>query len=396
LATAGEPARHGRYQQWKESKHGDYTLAILDGTVENRGATAGHCGRCHTVQGFMAWIAQGDFTKQIQGASGNATVDELAAMGLTVATVHPQTCVTCHDPHAQGTTSGEPNTATLRIEGSTAMLPGGFKAIGVGHGAICITCHNTRNGAHNDNVAMTSFSAPHVAAQGDVLMGQNVYFVTPGQRGGHSYIDNTCTTCHMELTDPPAEYSYEKGGTNHEFGASSKICTNCHGQFQGGSLETVVTQSLADFEEFIAAAVMTNLQGLGTIHVRAYDVATDLYSSSASSSGNVTVNLAQNPLTGVGVGDGHGQIEFELTLTNPITITWSDGSSTTTNEFGVQIGSLFTDSAGAQGPAAYGKGNLAKACWNYLLLESDGSKGVHNPDLYMNVINATMAADLSF
>ena len=37
---------------------------------------------------------------------------------------------------------------------------------------------------------------------------------------------------------------------------------------------------------------------------------------------------------------------------------------------------------------------MMKACWNYLMLEDDGSKGVHNPDLYMEVINETMAKDV--
>ena len=180
-ACHGEPQRHGRFYQWKESKHADYTLALDEATVEGRGATAGHCGRCHSVEGFLAWTDQGDLTKRIQGASGNATVAELTALGMTKASVHPQTCVTCHDPHHEGNeaTSG----ADVRIKGETGMLPAGFNATGVGMGAICMTCHNTRNGAHNDSNPPTSYSAPHVAAQTDTLMGQNFYFVTPGQRG---------------------------------------------------------------------------------------------------------------------------------------------------------------------------------------------------------------------
>ena len=188
----------------------NYDLALEEATVEGRGATAGHCGRCHSAQGFLAWIEQGDLTKQIQGANGNATVAELTALGLTTDTVHPQTCATCHDPHAQGTTSGEPNTATVRIQDNTPLLPAGFAALGVGRGAICITCHNTRNGLHNDDVGLpTNYSAPHTPAQGDVLMGQNAYFVAIGDRSPHSFIADTCTTCHMELTPPPAEFSFE-------------------------------------------------------------------------------------------------------------------------------------------------------------------------------------------
>lgn len=150
-------------------------------------------------------------------------------MGITPDTVQPQTCAVCHDTHQLGTTSGEPNDAILRIEGDTPMLPAGFQAVGVGRGALCMVCHNTRNGAHND-VATTKADdrAPHTAAQADVLMGQNAYFVEMGQRSKHSFIADTCTNCHMELTPPPAAYSYNLAGTNHSFEASLDVCSQCH------------------------------------------------------------------------------------------------------------------------------------------------------------------------
>ena len=40
-------------------------------------------------------------------------------------------------------------------------------------------------------------------------------------------------------------------------------------------------------------------------------------------------------------------------------------------------------------------GNLAKAIWNLLLLNNDGSLGVHNPSFYNLVIGATMSQDLT-
>src|SRR3989304_7023308 len=93
-ACHGEPARHGRFQQWEESGHANTELAVEEAAVESRGATAAHCGRCQSSQGFLAWIQQPDLTKYIQGAKGNATVAELTAMGLTRDQVLPQTCVT--------------------------------------------------------------------------------------------------------------------------------------------------------------------------------------------------------------------------------------------------------------------------------------------------------------
>jgi hypothetical protein len=64
--------------------------------------------------------------------------------------------------------------------------------------------------------------APHTAARTDVLKGQNASFVFVGERGKYSLITDTCTNCHMELTPPPADLSYNLGGTSHAFGASRR------------------------------------------------------------------------------------------------------------------------------------------------------------------------------
>jgi hypothetical protein len=391
----GEPLRHGRYQQWQDSKHADYTLAV------SRGQNA-HCGRCHTDQGFRMWVKQseargGNYNMQLQGASGNATAAEMAAWGMGPDTVHPQTCVTCHDPHDQGRTSGEPNTASLRIENNTGMLPAGFEAVGVGRGALCMTCHNTRNGLHNDNVAApAAYSGPHTPAQADLLMGQNLYFVQVGQRGAHSYLENTCTTCHMQMQDPPASYSYNGAGTNHSFKATLDICGSCHGAFNGGTLQASIQDALHKLQTKLGDAAKAKLNPLGTIWVRAYDEHTDLYSSSAATNSNVAVNLSTNPITHVEVIEGHGQVELHITLTSAISIPWTDSTTTTTSEFGVQLGSLKSDNGGVVGSAVYlTSGNFFKASWNLLLLEHEGSFGVHNPDFAMQALNASLAKDVS-
>jgi len=178
-ACHGEPPRHGRFQQWEESNHGDYTLAI-------ERATNASCGRCHVAQGFLAWLPQLE-----EGNSGNIE----AEITWTAETAEPVTCVVCHDPHDQGKTSGEPNTATVRIEGNTSMLPSGFKVIGAGRGALCMTCHNSRNSERNDAaMPVTDDRVPHTASQTDVLMGENAYFVKVGQR---SPVPSVTWCCHL-------------------------------------------------------------------------------------------------------------------------------------------------------------------------------------------------------
>ena len=108
-----EPARHGRFQQWQLSGHANYDLAM------SRGAS-GSCASCHSSQGFAQWVKEsgpgGDFDQGIEA--------DLADIGLSADTAMPQGCVSCHDPHKQGQSSGEPNTATVRVYGDTAINSG--------------------------------------------------------------------------------------------------------------------------------------------------------------------------------------------------------------------------------------------------------------------------------
>ncbi|HEY5959880.1 MAG TPA: hypothetical protein VIV60_25170, partial [Polyangiaceae bacterium] len=398
--------RHGRFQQWQLSGHSNYALALEEGTVESRApsstsAGAGHCGRCHSAQGFVNWVAQGDLTQYLQGADKTpgawATGAELTAMGLTNASVHPQTCATCHEAHLQGTTSSEPNTATVRLDGDLGMTPAGFDAPGVGHGAICIACHNTRNGAHNDLIVPgATFTTPHAPAQGDVLMGENAYFVAPGARGPHSYITNTCTNCHMQLTPPPELLSYSQTGTNHSFKAEMTICANCHGEFDGGSMQAVMEKNMGKLLVKIQDGIKARMNAANVVWVRARNTATGAYSSSSSTSANLMLDTSVNPVKSVVLSGTTATV----TLTSAISDTWSTpGTPIGITSFSVALsvlkvdnGSLTAAGAGLVVPTTT---NLYRAIWNYSLVTNDGSKGVHNPSFVRDVVNATLNKDLA-
>jgi hypothetical protein len=387
----GEPTRHARFQQWQEGPHSNYELSLEVGTVDARGATAGHCGRCHTGQGFIAWSQQDDLTQRIQGANGNATVAELTALGLTNDAVHPQTCAVCHDAHNPGTSSGDPNTATVRIEDNTPLLPAGFAALAVGRGAICITCHNTRNGAHNDDVGLpTNYSAPHTAAQGDVLMGQNAYFVAIGDRSPHSFIADTCTTCHMELTPPPANFSFSGAGTNHSFRASLDICTQCHGVFDGGTLQESAEAELHRLGEVMAEYLLARIEQTGSVFVKDYtphEFNGRFYDVKSGASQVQSDNIASATVL-----EPHGQIGFHLVFKTPVEFTYSpSGEAPHTlalTQAEVQLGDFTTDGTAALIPTSH---PLVRAGWNYFLIEGDGSKGIHNPSFTFSAIDSARA-----
>ena len=358
----GEPKRHARYQQWEESGHSDFDLAI------SRGASSASCARCHSAQGFLAWLPQleagnpGDLEEPITW-----TADE----------TQPVTCSVCHDPHDTGLTSGNQNTAAVRISGHTPLLPGGYKASGVGMGALCITCHNTRNGLHNDNVAgLVDDRAPHTSGQGDVLMGQNAYFVKVGLRGAHSYVENTCTTCHMELTPPPPELSYELVGTNHTFRASRDVCSSCHGEFKGGNLEVSINILEHDLELAIADAILAEIGS----QIAAGNTVTLL--SVGANGADVNLTSIEGATATISESRGHQAVNIKIGDTTYSNVQLT-GDTAVSNPGGTVIGSL-TDSEAGQ--------LIVKAGWNYWLLHADGSGGIHNPSFVLEVLTASMQA----
>jgi len=368
----GEPLRHGRYQQWQLSGHANYELATEEGTN-------GNCARCHTANGFLTWLPI--------LLDDDPTTDPLANITVTWTAdqTHPQTCAACHDPHDPGNASGDPppNT-TVRISGDTPPLIAGFTATDVGNGAICMTCHNTRRGLRNDAVYPTLTAAnitqgPHPGAQTDVIMGQNAYLVPVGNRGWHSnktafsVVADTCVTCHMEKTPPPVDLSYNLSGTNHTFFARKTICTECHNNKTAEQVQGPVTASLetlqTGIEDAIVNAMAAEIKQGNTIEL----------GSSGGVLGTVT-DVSQ--ITSLTFGEGNSQV---------IVVTLGGGDP---------IGPVSMSRVLVRDAAATSLGNLyqrsnealPKGSWNYLLLEADGSLGVHNPEFSTQILDASIAA----
>ncbi len=389
----GEPLRHGRFQQWEESKHAGTS------TTPARGLSSASCTRCHSGQGFLIWLEQGDLTKSIQGANGNATVDELRALGITPDTIEPITCAVCHDPHDVGTVSGVPTAATrpssanVRVMDATAMLPSGWKAENVGKGALCMTCHNTRNAVHGDDIAITSYSAPHTAAQGDVLMGENAFFVEAGARSPHASLIDTCVTCHMEATPPPAEFSYQGAGTNHSFEASITVCAVCHSElFNGAAFQTGVAEKEHELGEAMGAYFLAKVPDEFTIK----DYTPHVFNSTNVDALSDAIVIRKDNIESVFPTEPHGQQGFFIRFKTPVTFTYTPTGSATwaqhtvsLAEAEVRLGEVTTDGR----TVVFGFTDpLVRAGWNFFLIEGDGSKGVHNPAFTMEVLNETIKA----
>ena len=354
----GEPKRHGRFQQWQLSAHANYETAEGEGTNAS-------CAKCHSGQGFIQWAKAGFGTTPI-----NVT--------WTTETVHPITCAVCHDPHAMGTTSGSAATnAPMRIQGTTPMLDGGFKVENAGKAAICMTCHNSRRGLKNDSVNLTDFSrATHLGPQTDVLMGQNMYFTKVGTKGFHASIADSCISCHMEKTNPPADLANKNadgtyGGTNHTFFASTAICTKCHTAVDVAAFTENVHHKMETLKGEIEFALKATMQA----QIRAGN------SIEFGTTPKIVVKNAAE-IVSVEFIESHGRQGANTTLSggrkaedlalNAIKVLRPGGSS--------------VELLATADPA------LAKAGWNYWMAHSDGSEGIHNPGFVNSALDVALFA----
>jgi hypothetical protein len=213
-----------------------------------------------------------------------------------------------------------------------------------------------------------AYAAPHEAAQGDVLMGRNAYFVT-GQRSRHSFLADTCATCHMEVTPPPPELSYNLSGTNHTFKASKTVCTQCHGTFDGGTIQAAFDAGLAELAREITNAVY-KLKNGGAAVPPANFVLTFGRSFRVSLEG--------------GCPDG---TDADALPDNQCSVGSSYNSTT-----GVRTDGYLTGvTAGGTDPNEGYNAIIAKANWNYSLVSLELSKGIHNPSFTVSVLDQTKA-----
>lgn len=368
------PTHHIMGTQWEQSAHAQYDLAMSEGTIQGMGSSAAHCGRCHSAQGFGAYLNQ-IATYGFTGATSNLgfgllTQSNLAGIGLTVSQVQPQTCQACHDPH-------DASLPHQLREYNTTILAAGFTVNSVGAGAICMQCHNTRNGLHNDSVKLTNYSAPHTPSQADILMGENSYFTgitgtTTIFVSKHANISDTCATCHMELNpnNPGvAAYSHEFYIPNAEQG---QLCANCHGSgVNGYALQTEVQSLLNQLQTKLSNDVMAG------INVSA----TSGYTIWASNT-----QIIATPVTAAAFSEVHGQQGYQLWDSNGVTYTLAMGSITATTSGGSTSFPVFPLNSVANPTAT----TLVKAGWNYALVEGEGSFGIHNPTYVLSILNNTL------
>jgi Carboxypeptidase regulatory-like domain/Doubled CXXCH motif (Paired_CXXCH_1) len=405
---------HHKYAEWATLGPDGIGHSNRAGAKLGAGATGlnASCGRCHVAQGYVTYVGQ---LKAGTIGSLSATNPAKPLADVTLANAEPVTCAACHDPHD----ATNPN--HLRVFMNTPQLPSGFAVFGAGKGALCATCHNSRNGAQSGSQTLTylhetgetynagnptGYSAPHQADQSDVFFGRNAYFMAGRlpMVSRHAAVEDTCVGCHM-AKNPQTFLSHgAPAAKNHRFRIDKAdfgtFCAECHGEgVNGEGIQGQVEAGLAAVASAMGNAVKAKINGFagGLVRVRAWDEATDFYSSTSAS--NLVLDVVANPVTSVGIEEVHGQIGFVLHFAQAITVPFVDASgapapSRSMTSFAVQMGALKDNQATPV--ALYStSGNMVRAGWNYFLIEGDGTEGIHNPSFALAVLAATQAVDLS-
>jgi hypothetical protein len=230
-------------QTYEYSKH-----ATGDTWVRNR--NNGHyqsCERCHTNQGFVAFV---------EGTE--VETDQFSRI----------TCFTCHEPHTDGDLE-------VRVDGPAELIDGTMFDRGPAN--LCATCHHAREYADDlipSTDTLSGHWGPHHSVQADMLLGINAYeyagYTLDGgyQNSAHTLgVEEACVHCHMPpdlyktgfhafyLDDEDAEYE------------NVKSCNDgCHGgtltTLDHDGVQTEIRNLLDELEtELVNAGVMEVVDG---------------------------------------------------------------------------------------------------------------------------------------
>jgi hypothetical protein len=154
--------------QWERSKHAEAATSVL-----NANADEGSCERCHTAEGFLAFISGEPFDSSHYSSIG---------------------CFTCHAPHTTG---------TLALRVTDGVTLGNSVVFNRGDANLCVTCHHSRRNVNTyvaDSVKLSSHYGPHYSVQGDMLFGTGGYEYDgyTYENSPHQHVaQNGCIDCHM-------------------------------------------------------------------------------------------------------------------------------------------------------------------------------------------------------
>jgi hypothetical protein len=222
-------------------------------------------------------------------------------------------------------------------------------------------------------------------------MGQNAYLVDlgaddpvlgypPGRPGSHANtaeafpaernLTDTCATCHMVKTPPPDLLAYNLGGTNHTFFASPDICSECHEAGRLEAVQGVIAPKIAELEDGIVAAILAIIS-------QQIDAGNTIDLGGAATISDVA------DIAAIELAESRGRQAITVTFTDTTTVgPVAMNSVDVVASGGAVLGALYD----------FADESLPKAGWNYFLISTDKSLGVHNFFFARDVLDASIAA----
>jgi hypothetical protein len=334
------------FEEWSASGHSAVVPDVLQ-VMSSSAANIRSCGVCHSGSARLAMIGGQD-----------------PALTLTNDYNVPQTCVVCHDPHQtnaypvqlRNPVSSTNNYELTSADTATVTAFTSQYATNVNIN-LCAQCHNDRGAAWTDTSRSPHHSVQYnflLGSIGELLGGPAIF--NPGTHAGLPssadnsisgtyYLTNQCADCHMQ-TDG-------SGGRDHStMVTSDTVCLNCH-----------ITSPIELEDDFLTPAISNNVITLIT--------ALNQWSARQTNALLTATNV----------------VAWEYTT--PGGLTWQ------TNSAGDVISWSLTNPVTFTGPNAAGQSllttnfpNILKVRFNLYLVLNDGSMGVHNPTLALNLLNA--------
>ena len=355
-----------KYDQYYKSKHFTGTTSLTRNTK--------YCARCHTNEGFREITAAGTFV--VNNDIPNAT---------------RISCGTCHK-HSGFDFAVDTTSQILRTT-SPIFLNYNKNLVATDFGKInnlCVTCHQIRGATserYTDSLGVVrtftqlpffpfsatkddkapvnyqvgqSFSV-HDGNQSNLFKGINGYEY-PGQTYTRiwQHSENSCTTCHMNKYDATAKV----GG--HSLIPNEQECENCH-----TSDHILPTQEKVEAKRIELGELL---------------VARKVFRKSTNSSGAVSYSAVQTH-------DFYGRL-FATTATPTLYATAMASANTVSPTNGLVIyGNTITMATDASWATRIGRpwkyGELG-AAYNYGYINSELSKGVHNPVYAMQLLQKSI------
>jgi hypothetical protein len=331
------------FEEWSASGHAAVTPEARQ-AMSSAAPNINNCGVCHSGSARLALI---------NGINPAVTLTK----DYDVAVI----CAVCHDPHA---TNSNPvqlrnpiaSTNYFALSSADVATVAAFtnKFNASANINLCAQCHNDRGAA-----SMDITNAPHRSVQynfllgsvGELLDGPSAF--NPGSHAGLPssagysisgtfYLTNQCAGCHLQ--------SDGRGAPDHSvLITSDTVCLNCH----------LIPPAL--LEEFYLTPALSN-------SVTTLITALNRWAARQT-----------NPLLAAS-----GVVAWEYT--NPGGLTWR------TNSAGNVTGWTLNNPVTFTGPGTAGQAliptQVKRARFNLYLVLNDGSFGVHNPTLAINLLNA--------